>query len=168
VAGEQTGPAYPDPQQLELLHSETLKREVEQGEEWDGLDRKATTVWSATGVAFGLVVNSAADFSGTASWTFSVFAASLLILVVGLLVGILTLHSRERIVVPKSETLVQRYYQASRSETLAVLISTRVAAYGMNSGVARSKDGRLRVQMSLFALGVVGIVVSLILKELKI
>ncbi|HVL40496.1 MAG TPA: hypothetical protein VM328_13985 [Fimbriimonadaceae bacterium] len=160
--------AYPELDQLELLHSEVRKRETEQGEEWDGLDRKATTVWSATGVAFGLVVTSAAGFSGTPGLTFAVFSMSLLVLVMGLLAGIWTLYSRQRVVVPKPETFVTRYFDRSRSETLAVLISTRVAAFGMNAGVSKAKEWRLRVQMSLFAIGVVGIVTSLVLRELKL
>lgn len=151
--------------QLELLQGLLADREAGQSDELEGLDRKATTVLAANGVVLGLALNSSGALATSSALVYSVSIGSLLALGIGLLAGLVTLWPVSRKIVPRPGRLVQGYYAKRKSETLAVLISTRLAAFESNEGLSRTKTLRLRLQMVLLAVGGVGLVVALFCKE---
>jgi hypothetical protein len=161
------GVSNPPREQLGLLNEELQGRATLQSSELEGLDRKASTMLAGTGVVLGLVVNNVDRFQAVAAAPRLVFFASLAVLAVGVVAGVIALWPRRVKVVPSPRGLVQGYYARDHDDTLANLVSIRLRALEENKNVSTGKVWALRAQMSLFAIGGIGLVLALGLKEWK-
>lgn len=122
-----------------------------QRDEWDGLDRKGTTVLATTGVVLGLLVSNAAMFQGYPEPAPGLYLAAVAVLVAGLGAAILTFWPRGFIVVPEPAGLVGYVGQTSEF-TVHTLLLTKAEAYRRNRGPLPLKLWALRAQLGLLAL----------------
>jgi hypothetical protein len=118
-------PPLPDRDQLMLLLEQVEGRLGSQREEWEGLDRKATTILGATGVVFGLVVNSAEPVTPASDVGPRVLLSALIVLVGGVVIGIMSLAPRRIANVPEPTPLITDYAGVSTDLTLGTLITTK-------------------------------------------
>lgn len=140
-------------EQRRLLLEQVEARLKVQMDEFDGLDRKATTVLAAAGIVLGLVINNASDFArstGPVTW---VFYGALVVLSVGLVAGVFALWPRDVQVVPELGPFLEQHGTSLPEHTLGELISSKATAFKVNGDVARTKGERVRLQMVLLALG---------------
>jgi hypothetical protein len=159
-----TEPGLPDREQLTLLLDQVEGRLGTQREEWEGLDRKATTILGATGVVFGLVVNSAQPLNAASDLGTRILLSALVVLAGGLVIGILSLAPRRIASVPEPTPLLANYAGASTDLTLGTLITTKAQVFDFNRKVLDSKLRFLVVQMILLAVGG-GLLVAALLIE---
>jgi hypothetical protein len=155
----------PDLEHLRLLLDQVDQRIAYQRDEWDGLDRKATTVLATTGVVLGLVVNNAGAFAATPSPGPTLFIVALCALVVGLVAGVITLWPREFKVVPQPGPFLDRYGGAATDLTMGTLVRTKADAFQDNLPTLIWKLRALRAQMGLLTGASVVLVIVLVLRE---
>ncbi len=146
-------------EQRRLLLEQVDARMRAQSDEWDGLDRKATTVLAANGVILGLVINNAGSFAASPPVVSLAFYASLAVLAIALVAGIRSLWPRAFAVVPEPQQFLDQHAKQSPEQTMGELASTKAKAFGDNKAAASTKVGRVRWQMALLALGA-GLLVS--------
>jgi hypothetical protein len=161
-------PPLPDRDQLKLLLEQVEGRLGTQREEWDGLDRKATTILGATGVLFGLVVNNADPLATTPQPGPRLFLASLVVLIGGVVVGILCLAPRRIANVPEPTPLVRGYASATTDLTLGTLTTTKAQVFDFNRSVLESKLRFLVVQMALLVIGGALLTAALVIGEVTL
>ncbi len=161
------GVSNPPREQLGLLNKELQGRAALQSSELEGLDRKASTMLAGTGVVLGLVVNNLDRFQAVSAPARLVFYPSLAVLAMGVVAGVIALWPRRVRVLPSPRGLEQGYYARDHDDTLANLVSIRLRALEENKNVSTGKFWALRAQMSLFAIGGIGLVLALGLKEWK-
>ena len=136
---------------LELLHGQIEGRIELQRTEWDGLERKGTTVLAATGVVLGLVVNNAETFRAFPAPAPTIFLAALGTLALGLLAGVVSLWPREFKVAPEPTQLLDKYAAESTEYTLGRVLTTKAGAFSENQDRVRPKLWAIRVQLLILA-----------------
>lgn len=161
----QGSPVNPPREQLTLLNEELKRRAELQSEEMEGLDRKGSTMLAGTGVVLGLVINNVDAFTTTLPGVRFLFLGALVVLTLALLAGVIVLWPRKAKVVPAPRRLVEGYYAQDHDDTLARLLSTRLAAAELNKNLTVGKVRALMWQMVLMAIGGVGLVLAFALKE---
>jgi hypothetical protein len=155
----------PEADHLRLLLEQVDQRVRYQRDEWDGLDRKATTVLATTGVLFGLVVNNAEGLGDTPAPGPWCFLGALAMLVLALAAGVVALWPREFRVVPEPEPFVSAYAGKATDLTLGTLISTKAKYFGENRSPMKAKLWLLRGQVVLVAGAGVLLAVALVVRE---
>jgi hypothetical protein len=138
-------------EQMQLLHDQIEGRSNVQHAEWDGLERKGTTVLAATGVVLGLAVNNAATFKAYPAPGPTLFLAALAALALGIGAGVVTLWPREFQVAPQPGPLLEGYTAQPTDYTLARLLRTKADAFGTNEATKRPKLWAIRAQLLLLA-----------------
>lgn len=136
---------------LQLLHDQIEGRLAVQHDEWDGLERKGTTVLAATGVVLGLVVNNAAAFKAYPAPAPTLFLAALAVLALGIAAGVVTLWPREFRVAPEPGPLLESYAAKASDYTLARVAKTKAEAFALNQSSVRPKLRAIRAQLLLLA-----------------
>jgi len=164
---ETSPPPLPERDQLVLLLAQVEARIGDQRDEWEGMDRKSTTILGATGVLFGLVVNNADKLVASPDPAPRFLLSALVVLVGGIVVGMLTLAPRRIANVPEPVPLLEHYAGAEHDRTLGVLVATKAQTFGLNRPVLASKLRFLVVQMALLAIGAGFLVVALLIGEWK-
>jgi hypothetical protein len=157
----------PELDHLRLLLEQVDQRVRYQRDEWDGLDRKATTVLATTGVLLGLVVNNATYLSGTPPPGPFVFFLALGALVVALVAGVVALWPREFRVVPEPKPFVDAYAGEPTDKTLGTLVSTKAMYFAENRGPMTTKLRLLRGQVVLVTLAGLLLAVVLVIREVR-
>ncbi len=144
-------PPLPPLDQIRLLHGQVDARLGRQQREWEGIDRKATTVLAATGVVLGLVVNNGVTFAAGIGYGPGLFVAALLALASCLAVGLLAITPRLIDDVPEPGPLLTLYAAQSEAYTLGVLAKSKATALVTNRPKLRWKVRLLKVQIGLLA-----------------
>jgi len=143
-----SGP-LPDLDHLRLLLEQVDERVKYQRDEWDGLDRKATTILATTGVVLGLVVSNAASFVATPPPGQVLFVVALFVLVAALAVAVVALWPREFQVVPEPRPFLDGYASEPTGYTIGRLVQTKAGAFEKNVDAVRWKLYCVRTQMCL-------------------
>lgn len=149
-----TAPAVaplPPEEHLQLLHDQIEGRLGLQHDEWDGLERKATTVLAATGVLLGLAVNNAKAFEAYPAPAPGLYVAALAALALGIGAGVVTLWPREFNVAPEPGPLLTAYTAQASDYTLARVLRTKADAFSANEATKRPKVRAIRAQLLLLA-----------------
>lgn len=144
-------PPLPPLEHLQLLHDQIEGRIALQHAEWDGLERKGTTVLAATGVVLALVVNNAKALEAYPAPAPSLFIVTLALLAAGIGAGVIALWPREFNVAPEPSPLLSGYTAHASDFTLATLIKTKAQAYDDNRSRKRPKLWAIRAQLLLLA-----------------
>jgi hypothetical protein len=158
-------PIVPDRDQLELLLGQVDQRIQNQRDEWDGLDRKATTILATTGILLGLVINNVDDLSGTPTPGPSVFFLALVTLVAALGAGVIAMFPRRFGDAPDPQPFLDLYAARPTDETLASLASTKAGEHTKNTATVRLKVQAVRTQMVLVMAAGVLLAVLLVIVE---
>lgn len=148
---EPNAPPLPSQEHLELLHEQIEARNGLQHAEWDGLERKATTVLAVTGVLLGLAVNNVKAFEAYPEPAPRLFLAALAALALGLLAGVAALWPRRFKVAPEPGPLLEGYVAEASDYTLARVLRTKADAFAENEGRVRPKLWAARVQLLCLA-----------------
>jgi hypothetical protein len=133
---------------LTIMQNQLDSRLALQAEEWDGLDRKGTTIMGTTGVVLGLVVNNGKALQTLPDPAQLLFVGALAALVGGLVAGVFTLWPRGMTTVPDPERL-KAYVDKDTEYLVGTLISTKVDAYEANGDPMKWKLWAVRAQMLL-------------------
>lgn len=141
----------PDLPHLQLLHDQIEGRAAVQHDEWDGLERKGTTVLAATGVVLALVVNNAKAFDAYPPPAPTLFIVTLALLALGVGAGVITLWPREFKVAPEPGQLLAGYTAQPSDYTLARVLKTKADAFDVNVTRVRPKLWAIRAQLLLLA-----------------
>lgn len=155
----------PDLDRLRFLLAQVDDQMAHQRDEWDGLDRKATTVLATTGVLLGLVVNNAGALGRTPSPGPSVFFLALAALVVALGAGVVALAPRRLTDAPDPEPFLSGYADKELGDTIGTLVSTKAGEYRKNGDTIHSKLLAVRVQMTLVLAAGILLAVLLVIQE---
>jgi hypothetical protein len=161
-----SGP-LPDVDHLHLLLDQVDQRTRYQRDEWDGLDRKATTTLATAGVVLGLVVNNAPSFVGTPSPGPFAFVLALGALVLALAAGVAALWPRDFRVVPDPVSFLDAYAGQPTDVTVGTLVSTKAKYFEENRGPLRTKLRLLRAQMALVSVAGGLLAYVLVLAEIQ-
>jgi hypothetical protein len=141
----------PSPEHLRLLHDQIEARNGLQHDEWDGLERKGTTVLAATGVMLALVVNNAKSFEAYPAPAPTLFIGTLALLALGIGAGVVTLWPRDFKVAPEPAPLLEGYTAEATDYTLARVLRSKAAAFEVNESSKRPKLWAIRAQLLLLA-----------------
>jgi hypothetical protein len=144
-------PEPPTLAHLTLLLAQVDARLADQRSEWDGLDRKGTTVLAATGVLLGLVVNNAAAFRAYPAPAPDVYLASAAVLVLGLAAGVVNLVPRRFRAAPEPPHLLDYAGQGSE-HTVGTLLTTKAKAFKINADQVVWKVRAVRAQLALLVI----------------
>ena len=156
LRGQPPAPATGPASRAQLEHLTMMLAQLDarlgyQREEWDGLDRKGTSILATTGVVLGLVVNNAKTFQAYPDPAPTVFALAMAVLALGLAAGVATLWPRDFKVVPEPKGLLG-YADKASDFTVGTLITTKAEAFTRNRGPLRWKTWTVRAQMLLLAI----------------
>lgn len=153
-------PPLPPDAHLRLLLEQVERRSDRQREEWDGLDRKATTILAASGVLLALVINNQTEFGRRADPGPVLFTIAVGALVIGICAAVVVMFPRTFVVVPEPQAL-RVYASGDESTTMATLVATQVEAFRLNRESLQLKLKGLRIQMALTAVAVVALALGL-------
>jgi hypothetical protein len=155
----------PDLDHLKLLDAAVEGRLAAQHDEWDGIERKGTTILGATGVLLGLVVNNGGNLGAYPGPAPLLFGLAVLALSAGVLAGVVTIWPRDFAIVPEPADLLDVYAAKATDFTIGTLLRTKQKAFEKNRRGLQPKVLAIRAQLILLAVGAVALLLVLTIRE---